>query len=441
MKGSSASSLLHIARRLPGALILVGMSIVLGIVRVVEDAFVFLASFFEDKTWNAAHVARMRFLSTFIYPVAAASKEEQGQKGNKSRDPEEKKETATCPYLPDEFPLAHDSSERRFLTGFCPVFLIRCIMRFMSVFPSWHAELVYWCSRLCHKLSFVSELSRAFLQLWGYVTVRTAHFESFFRWAVLKKDVQQVILVGAGFDTRAYRFAEIIKHKGVCVFEMDLHNVQRHKCRQLLRSLKADDLLNGYRTLRFIPCDLESDRFEEKLRCPGIRHDVNTAFIVEGVSPYVSTDKLRHMLDDIRKYFTLSGDENSGPKGAEVHLLMDYLIDADDSKNDYTEETRIAEGKKFKDERQEAGARWGGEQWRHGPLKRMRHLITHAPEKWTFLPANMATWVEDFGWKEVCRTNGDAVKASLADHRYNHIFESVNELPTCISLFQLKRGD
>ncbi|CBZ50251.1 conserved hypothetical protein [Neospora caninum Liverpool] len=431
MKGVSSNSLQHIARRLQGGLALVGMTILLGIVRIAEDVITFFASLLEDKTWNAGHVARMRFLSTFISPISAAGKEEQGRKKNKSR------EASVCPYLPDHFPLAHDSSERRFLIGLGPVLLVRCVLRFMSFFPSWHAEVVYLCSRLCHELSFVSELSRVFLQLWGYVAIRTAHFESFFKWAVEKKGVRQVLIIGAGFDTRAYRFAELIKHKDVCVIEMDLHHVQQQKCRHLLSSLTGEDLLNGYRTLRFIPCDLQHDRFEEKLR-RGIRHDVNTAVILEGVSPYVPIEELSHMLDDIREFFLSgSGEGNKGKAGAEVHLLLDYLID-DVSSDDDEEETGTSE-KKSQDERREAGARWGGAQWRRGPLKRMRHLITHAPEKWSFLPADVAKWADASGWKEVCRTNGAAARAGLADHRYSRIFESVSELPMCISLMQLKR--
>ncbi|PFH31142.1 hypothetical protein BESB_030160 [Besnoitia besnoiti] len=428
MKGT-LHYLQYISRRLSGACVLVGMTIVLASVRVVEDAVIFLTSLFEDKTWNASHVARLRFLSTFISPIVATRKEEKDQKSSSS----------TCPYLTGSFPIAHDFSERRFLIGFAPMFFVRCIMRLMSAFPSWHAEIVYLCSMLCHKLSFVSELCRSFLQLWGYVAIRTAHFDSFCKWAIAKKDVTQVIIVGAGFDTRAYRFAGLTTYHGVRVVEMDLHHVQWKKCTNLLNALNGDDLLTGYRTLRFVSCDLERDNFGERLRSAGVRRDATTALLLEGVSPYVKPKELRHVLEDIRAYFSSDSKSSSGAKGADVYLLMDYLIDEDILNDGSTKHSGSSESPEKDGRQREAGARWGGGQWRKGPLKRLSHLITHAPEKWSFLPDDAGKWAGASGWKEVWRTSAKDAGASLADHRYCKIFQSVSELPVGVSLFQLKK--
>src|SRR5215475_11859883 len=52
----------------------------------------------------------------------------------------------------------------------------------------------------------------------------------------IEKGAIQVVILGAGFDTRAYRFAELLKDKSV--FEVDYRSTQELKKRRLESALK-----------------------------------------------------------------------------------------------------------------------------------------------------------------------------------------------------------
>ena len=52
----------------------------------------------------------------------------------------------------------------------------------------------------------------------AFMTARAAFFDKKFKQA-LEADIPQIILLGAGYDSRAYRFADLIH--GTRVFELD----------------------------------------------------------------------------------------------------------------------------------------------------------------------------------------------------------------------------
>lgn len=98
--------------------------------------------------------------------------------------------------------------------------------------PDWLAHLflppVYslaprlpWLARLGNRLS-----GRLLPGGYQFETARTMHMDSLMR-SQLHTGVDQVVILGAGYDTRAYRFAPLLA--GCTVFEVDMPAIQRRK--------------------------------------------------------------------------------------------------------------------------------------------------------------------------------------------------------------------
>src|SRR5206468_145821 len=105
----------------------------------------------------------------------------------------------------------------------------------------------------------------------------------------------QVVILGAGFDTRAYRFAGLLADKKI--FEVDFQSTQEIKKRRLEQALGA---LPGH--VRFVETDFRRDRLRDVLDRAGYQPAEKTFFIWEGVSMYLSEDAVRDTLTTIARY-------------------------------------------------------------------------------------------------------------------------------------------
>ena len=92
---------------------------------------------------------------------------------------------------------------------------------------------------------------------------------------------EQVVLLGAGFDTRAWRLAAL---DSVKVFEVD-HPATAKVKRARLQAAGAD--LNR---VIFVAVDFEIDDFEQRLRDAGFDSARRTIVVWEGVSQYLTGD-------------------------------------------------------------------------------------------------------------------------------------------------------
>lgn len=92
---------------------------------------------------------------------------------------------------------------------------------------------------------------------------------------------EQLVLLGAGLDSRPYRMVELA---ATDVFEVDHPASQRDK----------RDRLGGWdrpalaRSVRFVPVDLARDPLGEALPAAGFRPDVPVTWVWEGVVPYLT---------------------------------------------------------------------------------------------------------------------------------------------------------
>ncbi|MFO0588137.1 MAG: SAM-dependent methyltransferase [Polyangiaceae bacterium] len=115
------------------------------------------------------------------------------------------------------------------------------------------------------------------------IRLRTRHIDDVVREA-LSHGARQLVLMGAGFDSRALRMPEVAQ-RGAHVFEIDLP-LQLEAKRGLLAG--AGVVIPG--NVRYVPCDFASefeDRLQGDLLAQGFDRSAPTMFVWEGVLAYI----------------------------------------------------------------------------------------------------------------------------------------------------------
>jgi methyltransferase (TIGR00027 family) len=116
--------------------------------------------------------------------------------------------------------------------------------------------------------------------LYGYLWARTAYGDAVFREQCAQR-IPQVVLLGAGYDTRAIRFRDDSLHTRV--FELDLSTTQMRKRERLAAAgvTQPDGLL-------YVPFNFETDNLADVLTHAGYDPARRTVFIWEGVLYYLT---------------------------------------------------------------------------------------------------------------------------------------------------------
>jgi methyltransferase (TIGR00027 family) len=105
----------------------------------------------------------------------------------------------------------------------------------------------------------------------------------------LADGVQQVVILGAGYDARAFRFADLLGARPV--FELDHPATQARKQRILTRTARQHP--PPAVDVRRIPIDFERDSVAERLASAGFDRALHTFFVWEGVSMYLTRDAVK----------------------------------------------------------------------------------------------------------------------------------------------------
>lgn len=132
--------------------------------------------------------------------------------------------------------------------------------------------------------AFLRALDRAGPGFYGAVVCRTRVIDDACREA-LAAGIRQVVIVGAGMDTRPYRLPEMAAAR---VWELDLPAVQAHKRAALARVLPETPAHVGY-----APVDLAT----QPVAAPGADPEETTLLLCEAVSMYVSGGAVDRLLD------------------------------------------------------------------------------------------------------------------------------------------------
>ena len=125
--------------------------------------------------------------------------------------------------------------------------------------------------------------------VYEYMIARTAFFDNAFADA-LNNYVSQIVLLGAGYDTRAYRFANL--NNTTNIFELDISTTQNRK-KKCLR--KAG--INLPEHVKLVPIDFNRESLIRVLADAGYKNNEETLFIWEGVSYYLEPESVETTLE------------------------------------------------------------------------------------------------------------------------------------------------
>lgn len=143
--------------------------------------------------------------------------------------------------------------------------------------------------RILTELSRFSLVRDVFLSLYdrrlpgalGSILCRTCYIDDALRDA-LRDGAEQVVILGAGFDSRAYRIPGIQRAR---VFEVDHPDTQARKRARLSRVL---DPFPAH--VVFAPVDFDRENLSDALDAAGYRRGAKSFFIWEGVTGYLTAE-------------------------------------------------------------------------------------------------------------------------------------------------------
>lgn len=120
------------------------------------------------------------------------------------------------------------------------------------------------------------------MELW--LALRVAYLDRLVGLAVDQLSIRQIVILGAGYDTRAAR----LPRAGVTFFEVDHPATQASKRERLAR-------LDNYPVdaARYVTCDFECEDPIERLRATGFEQQEPALVIWEGVVPYLTEGAIR----------------------------------------------------------------------------------------------------------------------------------------------------
>ncbi len=139
----------------------------------------------------------------------------------------------------------------------------------------------------------------------GFIIGRERYIDDYLK-TCLSEGFHQIVILGAGFDTRAFRIPGIEQTR---VFEIDQPATQAVK---LERLKKVIDPLPAYIT--FVPADLNTQQLGEVLRSGGYDEQGKTLFIWQGVIYFLKPKGVDSTLAFIA--------DHSGPDSA---VIFDYI--------------------------------------------------------------------------------------------------------------------
>lgn len=110
----------------------------------------------------------------------------------------------------------------------------------------------------------------------------------------LDQGAEQLLVLGAGYDSRAYRFAGELA--GRPVFEVDLPPLSQRKA----GIVAAHPDLFGGNSIHRVEINFRTQSLEQRLRESGFPVGARTYVVWEGVSPYLSADAVEATLATLR---------------------------------------------------------------------------------------------------------------------------------------------
>ncbi len=141
----------------------------------------------------------------------------------------------------------------------------------------------------------------------GCIVSRTRYIDDYLE-TCIKDGIEQLVILGAGYDSRAYRFNQL---KGkVMIFEVDLPttlNVKKEKVKYIFNSLPDN--------VTYISIDFDKEKLDKKLFQNHYDKNLKTLFIWEDVTMYITADAVDETLAFVA--------ENSGTGSS---IIFNYIF-------------------------------------------------------------------------------------------------------------------
>jgi len=127
--------------------------------------------------------------------------------------------------------------------------------------------------------------------MYEFMIARTVFFDRAVAEA-MQDNIPQIVILGAGYDTRAYRFKELIRDTRI--FELDAPPTQ-HRKQEVLQQAG----IPLPEQLVFVPVNFNTDNLKGALMQAGFSVDRRALFIWEGVTYYLTAETVDAMLKTI----------------------------------------------------------------------------------------------------------------------------------------------
>lgn len=165
-----------------------------------------------------------------------------------------------------------------------------------------YSPFMLWITKAILRTDFYDRLSSGAV---GMIVARERYIDDFLK-ARLSEGLDQVVLLGAGFDTRAYRTPGIEKTR---VFEIDQPATQADKVERLKKAINTLPA-----NVTFLPVDFNTQTLAERLLSSGYNEKGKTLFIWQGVTYFLTAEGVDNTLRYIANH---SGSGSS--------VIFDYM--------------------------------------------------------------------------------------------------------------------
>lgn len=167
-------------------------------------------------------------------------------------------------------------------------------------------EILEWGAHHPDEARIMQEqLDRFFPGRNNSIVARVRFFDDFVKKSI-DEGIEQLVILGAGYDSRAYRIEGLEKIK---TFEVDhpaTQNIKMEKIKMIFGSLPGH--------IVYVPCDLETEDFGQRLIDMGYNRHAKTLFLMEGVLMYLQPK----VVDEVLSFIVKSSGKNSS-------ILFDYF--------------------------------------------------------------------------------------------------------------------
>jgi methyltransferase (TIGR00027 family) len=114
----------------------------------------------------------------------------------------------------------------------------------------------------------------------GYLVVRERHIDEYLK-NQLHQGMEQLVILGAGLDARAYRIEEL--QHGIRIFEVD------HPASQAAKLAKLRSIFGTLPAhVNYVAVDFNTQTLEDRLPAAGYASNLKTLFVWQGVTQYLT---------------------------------------------------------------------------------------------------------------------------------------------------------